>query len=136
MSRYEVYHPQALPSNKKWAIVWTQPDFFFYQVITFVMGIGQNLLANWQGFIFMFIDDTQALLVKWEKSIFSILLSPITKDWYQQTIGISQEIDRMADNPDKLCKTTKPHDDYVWNSSRIIENLARLPCVLNKWLTR
>ena len=52
LSRYEVYHPQTSPSDKEWAVGWTQPDLLPCEVVSLVIGISQGLLARWQGFTF------------------------------------------------------------------------------------
>ena len=45
--RNKVNHLQASLSDKEWAISYTQPDFFGYEVVSLVIRIDQDLLARW-----------------------------------------------------------------------------------------
>ena len=44
--RYEVYHPQALLSDKELAVNWTQSDLLSCDIISLIINIDQDVLAR------------------------------------------------------------------------------------------
>ena len=80
LSKNKVYYPQISFDNEEWAISWTQLDFLLCEIVSFIISIGQGLLARWQGLTFIFIGNGQVLLARSCKSTFRILAELMTKN--------------------------------------------------------